>query len=55
MALLFNPWVLSIVVISVLVGNIMALKYTANMTVLPKNRELDALLAADKKKYSAKH
>lgn len=28
---LLNPWVISIIVVSVVVGNIAALKYTANM------------------------
>lgn len=31
--LLTNPWVIIIVVVSVIVGNITALKYTANMKV----------------------
>lgn len=28
---LLNPWVISVVILSVVVSNIMALKYTANM------------------------
>ncbi|WP_260259612.1 DUF2897 family protein [Vibrio intestinalis] len=31
MDLLTNPWVIIAIVLSVIVGNIMALKYTANM------------------------
>ncbi|MDA0149306.1 DUF2897 family protein [Vibrio sp. LaRot3] len=31
MDLLMNPWVIIIIVVSVIVGNIMVLKYTANM------------------------
>ncbi|OBT08634.1 hypothetical protein A9264_05200 [Vibrio sp. UCD-FRSSP16_10] len=30
---LFNPWVIIIIVVSVVAGNIAALKYTANMKV----------------------
>ncbi len=55
MALLLNPWVISMIVISIMVGNIMALKYTANMTFLPKNHQLDALIKADKNKQHATH
>ncbi len=31
MEILFNPWVISLIVVAVIVGNIAALKYTANM------------------------
>ncbi|UPQ87276.1 DUF2897 family protein [Vibrio sinaloensis] len=31
MELLTNPWVISFIVLSVVIGNIAALKYTANM------------------------
>ena len=31
MELLTNPWVIIVIVLSVIVGNIAALKYTANM------------------------
>ncbi|GLO60214.1 hypothetical protein MACH09_07220 [Vibrio sp. MACH09] len=31
MEFLTNPWVISIVIVSVVIGNIAALKYTANM------------------------
>ncbi|WP_413110816.1 DUF2897 family protein [Thaumasiovibrio sp. DFM-14] len=57
MALLLNPWVISIVIISIVIGNIMALKYTANMTLLPKNKPLDQLLSADKQRqdHQTKH
>lgn len=45
MEFLTNPWVISIIVISVVIGNIAALKYTANMK-WPKNKaqqDLDKL------------
>ncbi|CAM2771339.1 DUF2897 family protein [Vibrio rarus] len=31
--LLFNPWVIIFIVVSVIAGNIAALKYTANMKI----------------------
>ncbi|MEZ9710376.1 hypothetical protein BCT06_00595 [Vibrio breoganii] len=37
--LLFNPWVIIIIVVSVVVGNIAALKYTANMKVGTMSRD----------------
>ncbi|WP_139070926.1 DUF2897 family protein, partial [Vibrio breoganii] len=37
--LLFNPWVIITIVVSVIVGNIAALKYTANMKVGTMSRD----------------
>ncbi len=53
--LLTNPWVIIIVVVSVVIGNIAALKYTANMKFnqMDKSRknELDRLNEIDQKRY----
>ncbi|MFB9134949.1 DUF2897 family protein [Vibrio sp. AK197] len=51
MDFLFNPWVIVIIVVCVVVGNIAALKYTANMTVGQRQRksDLDKLNELDKK------
>ncbi|MDF2155494.1 DUF2897 family protein [Vibrio sp. CAU 1672] len=40
---LTNPWVIIIVVLSVIIGNIAALKYTANMKIgqMDKQRKSD--------------
>ncbi len=38
---LFNPWVISIVIISVIVGNIAALKYTAKMKFGQEKKKSD--------------
>jgi len=48
---LFNPWVISFVVVSVIVGNIAALKYTANMKFgqQQKKSDLDKLNDLDQK------
>ncbi|MCL9776069.1 DUF2897 family protein [Vibrio methylphosphonaticus] len=55
---LFNPWVIIIVVLAVVFGNIAALKYTANMkfdnqknTAKKRKYELDRLNELDKEKY----
>ena len=50
---LTNPWVIIFIVVSVVVGNIAALKYTANMNVgkadkLKKESDLDKLNRLDK-------
>ncbi len=47
---LFNPWVISIVIVSVVIGNIAALKYTANMKYgqQKKKSDLDKLNELDK-------
>ncbi|CAE6912812.1 DUF2897 family protein [Vibrio sp. B1FLJ16] len=56
--LLTNPWVIIIVVVSVVIGNIAALKYTANMKFnqMDKSRknELDRLNEIDQKRYGGK-
>lgn len=53
--LLTNPWVIIIVVLSVVIGNIAALKYTANMKLgqMDKSRknDLDKLNELDKERY----
>ncbi len=53
--LLTNPWVIIIVVLSVVVGNIAALKYTANMKFnqMDKSRknQLDRLNEIDQERY----
>lgn len=60
MEFLTNPWVISIIVVSVVVGNIAALKYTANMKfgpLEPSKREksdLDKLNELDQIKQAQK-
>lgn len=54
---LTNPWVISLIVISIIVGNIAAIKYTANMKFGPmnkRNRDLDRLTELDKKRQQEK-
>ncbi|NOH98451.1 DUF2897 family protein [Vibrio sp. 99-70-13A1] len=51
--ILTNPWVICFIVVSVIVGNIAALKYTANMNVGKPSRlkgesDLDKLNRLDK-------
>ncbi len=57
--LLTNPWVIIIVVLSVVIGNIAALKYTANMKFnqMDKSRksELDQLNKIDQERYGDKN
>ncbi|EGQ8034166.1 DUF2897 family protein [Vibrio parahaemolyticus] len=52
---LTNPWVIIIVVLSVIIGNIAALKYTAKMKLnqMDKGRknDLDRLNELDKERY----
>ncbi|MGR5235542.1 DUF2897 family protein [Vibrio alfacsensis] len=52
--LITNPWVIIIVVLSVVIGNIAALKYTANMKLgqMDKDRksDLDKLNELDKQR-----
>jgi hypothetical protein len=54
---LFNPWVIIIVVLAVVIGNIAALKYTANMKfqqsdkISSRKNQLDRLNELDKQKY----
>lgn len=54
---LFNPWVIIIVVLAVVIGNIAALKHTANMKlnqsdkVDSRKNQLDRLNELDKQKY----
>lgn len=50
---LLNPWVISIIILSVVIGNIAALKYTANMKFGQKNKkqsDLDRLNQLDKER-----
>ncbi len=55
---LTNPWVIIIVVLSVVIGNIAALKYTANtkFNQMDKSREsqLDKLNQIDQERYKDK-
>ncbi|ENO1171309.1 TPA: DUF2897 family protein [Vibrio vulnificus] len=58
--ILTNPWVISFVVLSVIVGNIAALKYTAKMKIgqvdkLKDKSDLDKLNELDKKKQQSAH
>ncbi len=57
--LLTNPWVIIIVVLSVVIGNIAALKYTANMKFnqMDKRRknELDQLNEIDQHRHGDKN
>nr|WP_192867670.1 DUF2897 family protein [Thaumasiovibrio occultus] len=48
MAFLLNPWVICVLVVGIMVGNLMNLKYTANMTFVPKNKQLDEMIAKDR-------
>nr|WP_321282154.1 DUF2897 family protein [uncultured Vibrio sp.] len=56
--LLTNPWVIIIVVLSVIIGNIAALKYTAKMKFdqMDKSRksDLDKLNELDQERYGEK-
>ena len=53
--ILTNPWVIIIIVVSIVVGNIAALKYTAKMKFgqMDKSRknDLDKLNELDKERY----
>ncbi|EGQ8089261.1 TPA: DUF2897 family protein [Vibrio vulnificus] len=58
--ILTNPWVISFVVLSVIVGNIAALKYTAKMKIgqvdkLKDKSDLDKLNELDQKKQQSTH
>lgn len=57
--LLTNPWVIIVVVLSVIIGNIAALKYTAKMKFnqMDKSRknDLDKLNELDQERYGDKH
>ncbi len=54
--LLFNPWVITIIVVCVIVGNIAALKHTADlqMNLRQKKSDLDKLNEWDKKAQQQK-
>ncbi len=54
---LFNPWVITIVILSVVIGNIMALKYTAKMKFgqEQKKSDLDKLNELDKQQHQDEH
>lgn len=53
MDFLLNPWVISIVVISVIVGNLVALKHLSKIRFQQMNKksDLDKLNELDKKLY----
>ncbi|HDY7679049.1 TPA: DUF2897 family protein [Vibrio vulnificus] len=58
--ILTNPWVISFVVLSVIVGNIAALKCTAKMKIgqvdkLKDKSDLDKLNELDQKKQQSAH
>ncbi|AXY00563.1 MULTISPECIES: DUF2897 family protein [Vibrio] len=57
--ILTNPWVIIIIVLSIVVGNIAALKYTAKMKFgqMDKSRknDLDKLNKLDKERYGDKN
>ncbi|HDY7840171.1 TPA: DUF2897 family protein [Vibrio vulnificus] len=58
--ILTNPWVISFVVLSVIVGNIAALKYTAKIKIgqvdkLKDKSDLDKLNELDQKKQQSAH
>ncbi len=54
---LFNPWVISFIVVSIIVGNIAALKYTANMKFCQqkKKSDLDKLNELDRQQHNDEH
>ncbi|NVD06112.1 DUF2897 family protein [Vibrio sp. JPW-9-11-11] len=52
MELLTNPWVISFVVLSVVIGNIAALKYNANMKFGQMNKKSDSTPKSDKEEES---
>jgi len=54
---LFNPWVITIVILSVVIGNIMALKYTAKMKFgqEKKKSDLDKLNDLDRQQHHDVH
>ncbi|MGF1753870.1 DUF2897 family protein [Vibrio makurazakiensis] len=59
MEFLTNPWVISIILVSVVIGNIAALKYTANMKFKQVERhkgksDLDKLTELDKQRQAEK-
>lgn len=57
MEFLTNPWVITIVVLAVIIGNIMTLKYTAKMKFDKPTRtsqDLDRLNELDKKRREEK-
>ncbi|MGL4380783.1 MAG: DUF2897 family protein [Vibrio sp.] len=55
MEILFNPWVISLIVVAVMIGNIAALKYTANMKwgQMNKKSQLDRLNELDQQRHPA--
>ncbi len=57
--ILTNPWVIIIVVLSVVIGNIAALKYTAKMkfdqTDKSRKKDLDRLNEIDQERYGDKN
>ncbi|MCG7498436.1 DUF2897 family protein [Vibrio sp. Of7-15] len=57
MEFLTNPWVIIVVVLSVVIGNIAALKYTANMKFgqMDKKRKSDAQSEEEGKPEDSEH
>lgn len=63
MEFLLNPWVITIIVLAVIIGNIAALKYTAKMKFGPMNADngrkeksdLDRLNELDRAAHPDKH
>ncbi len=53
MDLLTNPWVIIVIVLSVIIGNIMALKYTAKMKFDHKTKKPSSEKTAEEKQESA--
>ncbi|MFH0225267.1 DUF2897 family protein [Vibrio furnissii] len=55
MDFLFNPWVITLIIVCVFVGNIAALKYTATMKLGMKGKksDLDKLNELDQKPRSS--
>lgn len=52
---LTNPWVIIVIVLSVIIGNIALVKYTANSKFDPQRKnELDRLNALDKQRHPDK-
>ncbi|NLS13208.1 DUF2897 family protein [Vibrio sp. SM6] len=49
---LTNPWIIIVIVVSVVIGNIALLKYTAHSHILPpKESDLDKLNQLDRQRH----
>ncbi|WP_159738741.1 DUF2897 family protein [Vibrio atypicus] len=55
MELLTNPWVIIVIVLSVIIGNIAALKYTAKMKFGPMTKKPEDEQEKSKETESDKH